>query len=133
VAGGLPVWYLPGDPAVNMPADWGAWVWPAWIHRSGALLFTGALSLLFLFVGAAQALHGAFSLKSGIKLLEPFLAVGGYGWLGMEFLLRGMHFVIGLGDMGALDLVSSGLGLAASGVIPIGLSVAVARLKLFGD
>lgn len=129
VTGSVPVLYLPQDPSVNFPLNRGAWALLAYLYQVGGLALSASTLMVVFAVGVLQVSSEGRLGATG-KALSGVVAMGLYGGLAVEFLLRLTHFIIGVGDMGILDLVVSLLALVASGVIPVALTVAIVRLTV---
>lgn len=130
-ADALSITYLPEDPTVNMPAEWGAWLVPLYWHKVWAFLMKA--TLVFILLLAIADVLGASKLAFSRKALGPWAGlfpIAFLGWLFIEVLLRLVHFFASIGEMGALDIIISVPVILASAALPVGITAVIMKYKL---
>lgn len=121
-SGALTILYLTRQPRINMPIDRGLWQILLYLYRFGNLLLSTCVLLLLCVAGLASA-SAAEVETAWLRAVGGFMLAGLYGPLLLDLFIRIGHIVIGLGDMDLLDIVSSGLAVAARAAVPVTVGI----------
>jgi hypothetical protein len=131
--GTVSIVFLQDSPEINMPAPRQPWTAIFLAYQLGRVIVPAGFAIIVVVALIFKGRRGAFLGGEGARLAVATVAVAMVAWLGLQFILRLYYFAYGTRDMSALDLLVSALTVFASGVVPLGLLVAVSQKIIFDD